>query len=124
MGGAPFLNSSWEEEKFNVKDLFDKEPEIVVFLFLNHVVRRCRHPQNYSQEIVCLKSLIPLTLSEVLINDIVRMFKEIKIDTKLTQSVSQKLNAFFHKQVKKNLYKLHSYRVSSCFVSQLVVESI
>ena len=99
LGGAPLIDSSWDEGSFNVYEIFEKDTHNSVYFFLNHFIERCPHPRNDSQEIVCLQSSVPPIYSDVLVDNIVDMFKEIKIDEKLTRSIAQEFNIFRQKQV-------------------------
>lgn len=105
-GGAPFLNSSWDERNFNVEMLFEKEIYEAVYLFLNHYISRCPHPDNKSQEIICLKNLNQTRFDGVQIYDVILMYKELKIDKKVIQSTYQKVNAFISVRVRRILNSL------------------
>lgn len=99
LGGAPFLNPSWDEERFNVKELFVKVTYEVAPLFINHGIGRCPHPQNKSLEVVCLKSVVPVIRSGAEINDIVYMFKDLKIDKELIRATAEECNTFRQNQI-------------------------
>ena len=99
LGGAPILDSSWDEKSFKVNELFEKETDNCLSFFLNNFIERCPHPQNDSQEIVCLQSTVPPIYSDVLIDNIVFMFKQINVETNVTKSTAEKFNAYRQKQV-------------------------
>ena len=102
-GGAPFINSSWNEESFSVNELFEKETGSSFYFFLNQLINRCPHPQKNSQEIVCLQSSDPTLFSDALIENIVFMFKQINVTANLTISTAQKFNVYIQKQVNRIL---------------------
>ncbi|CAO1416949.1 unnamed protein product [Diamesa tonsa] len=79
-GGAPFLDSSWDENAFNIKELFNKEPFNAVYFFLNQTIELCTHPQNQSREIVCLRKSTLKKFNGIEINDSIQMFKVFDID--------------------------------------------
>lgn len=99
MGGAPLLDSSWDEESFDDKVLFDQQPMKVVESFLKLRIHQCYY-ENESQEIVCLRYINPLIISDDLIDDIARMFKQLQIENNLTKSIGQEYQDFRQKQVR------------------------
>ena len=56
-------------------------------------------PENKTKEFVCLRSSVPQIFSDVLIDDIVKMFKQINVDEVVTRSIAQKFNVLRQKQV-------------------------
>lgn len=89
-GGAPFLDSSWDEKNFNIKKLFEKESFNAVYFFLNHWIGLCPHPKKKSQEIVCLRNSTLIRIHGTRIDDIIHMYKELKINKQLIQSMYHK----------------------------------
>lgn len=100
MGGASFLDSSWNENSFNDEVLFDKEPDKAVIFFLRYKIGRCRNPLNMSQEIVCLRNYYPHKFTEVEILDIAIMFKQLNIEKNLTISIAHEYNEFLSQLVR------------------------
>ena len=100
IGGAPLIDSSWDEESFNVNEFFEKDAHKAAFLFVNQYIDRCPHPLNASQEIACLYGSDPHPMySDSLIDNLAYMFKQINIDEKLTRATAKEFNAFKQKQV-------------------------
>ncbi|CAO1378159.1 unnamed protein product [Diamesa hyperborea] len=98
-GGAPFLDSSWDENNFNIKELFDKEPFNAVYFFLNQWIGLCAHPKNKSREIVCLRNSTLIRIHSIGVDDIIQMYKVLNIDIQLIRSVYLKGIDFTIKQV-------------------------
>lgn len=103
LGDAPFLNVSWDESHFHIKELFEKETREAVYYFLHHDTGRCPHPQNKSEEVFCLKNIVPSSFSQELINDIVYLFKGITHNKTLIQVTAEKANDLLKKQVRQLL---------------------
>ena len=103
MGGAPFLNSSWDENDFHVEELFEKETYDAFSDILNHNIGRCPHPKNKSEDIICLKNMDRFNISQKLIDDIAYHFKEITNNQTLIQLTAEKNNDFINKQVREQL---------------------
>ncbi|CAO1378234.1 unnamed protein product [Diamesa hyperborea] len=97
-GGAPFLVSSWDENNFNIKELFEKESYDAGRYFLNQYIGLCEHPKNKSQGIVCLRTSNPITIQNV--DDSIQMFKVFNIDVQLIRSVHHKAIGFMTSQYK------------------------
>lgn len=85
LGGAPLLNSSWDEEDFDIEELFENEFHSVG-LFLLQRVDRCPHPLDNSKSIVCLKSIFPLLFTEKESEKLYYMFKVLELDISLLES--------------------------------------
>ena len=115
MGGAPFLDSSWDEKNFHVEDLFAEETLRSLNYFLNHWIEQCPHPKNKTQEIVCLRYSIPYNVSNVDIADVIRVFKELKIDEKLVRSTYQEAIDFATSQVRSEIVGNPSFFTISSF---------
>ena len=98
LGGATFLDS-WDEKYFSVEKLFEKEPGEAAFIFLKHFVQRCSHPQDKSREIICFISLNDV-LFDIGVDDMVKTYKELKIDKKSVRSIYQKSQDFIKSQVR------------------------
>lgn len=101
LGLAPFLNSSWDEKNFDAMELFDKEPTAAIDKFLNHNVGKCPHPQNKTQEVVCLKSFFQPVYPFVIINEIL---KQLKINKSIVEPTVQKIEIYSLKKVRCNVH--------------------
>ena len=99
LGGAPFINSSWNESSFNVKDLFNKATKAAIYIFLNQQIAKCPHPHNKSQEIVCVKYYNPWDQSVRDKDDFIEMLKELNIEETLIHSTAQKAAQFLLQRV-------------------------
>ena len=100
LGDAPFLNASWDESQFDIKELFEKETREAVNYFLHHDTGRCSNPQNKSEEVFCLKSIVPTTFSQELIDDLASLYKMITDNKTLVQVTAEKVNDLLKKQVR------------------------
>ena len=100
-GGAKFFDSNWDEKNFNIEELFEKEPYDAVLFLLKHLILRCPHPQNKSQETVCLKSITHNFISLTKIDDIVEVFKNLKIDENMIRKTYQNGQSFSIDQVRR-----------------------
>lgn len=96
LGGAPYLDSFWDEKDFKVKELIEKEAEVALYLFLNHEIQRCSLPN--SEEIICLTTLEP-KIKNYKVDEIIHLSKELKIDPKFIPSMYQKCQDFLLSQV-------------------------
>lgn len=92
LGGAKLLNSSWDGKDFDIKKLFENESHHSVALFLLHHVQRCPDPRDPSKSIICLKTVLPLNFKADELKAIIHMFKVLKLDTKLLETVVEEFN--------------------------------
>ncbi|CAO1416957.1 unnamed protein product [Diamesa tonsa] len=104
-GGAPFLDSSWDENNFNINELFEKESNHAVYYFLNQYIVLCAHPKKKSQEIVCLRNSTSKKHDIFENDDIIQVFKVLDIDKQLIRSVYNESNDF--KKAQKNLLEIN-----------------
>lgn len=56
-GGSPLItNGNWNEKNFDIKTLFEQEPESSLWIFLDQFLSRCNDPRDNSTEILCIKA--------------------------------------------------------------------
>lgn len=61
-GGSPLItNGHWNEKNFDIKTLFEQEPESSLWIFLDQFLSRCDDPRDNSNassstEILCIKT--------------------------------------------------------------------
>lgn len=96
LDGAPFLNASWDETNFHIKELFEKETRETINYFLYHDTGRCSHPQNKSKDIFCFESYYPLTFS----HGIDYFFKRITYNKTMFQIIAEKSNYLLNQQAR------------------------
>ncbi|CAO1329984.1 unnamed protein product [Diamesa hyperborea] len=104
-GGAPFIDSSWDENNFNIKELFEKESFDAVDYFLNHKIELCEHSKNKFQEIVCFRTSTVNRIQSIEIDDIIQMYKVLNIDKQLIRSVYNDSIDFTKAQVENVCYQ-------------------
>ncbi|CAO1412737.1 unnamed protein product [Diamesa tonsa] len=98
-GGAPFLDYLWDEDSFNVEELFEKNVEAACYEFLNQWVQQCPHPEDNSRTIICLKTKKTDLSYGVVIDQLVQMFKQLNIDQKPMKSLIQSCETFTRKKI-------------------------
>ncbi|CAO1441045.1 unnamed protein product [Diamesa serratosioi] len=94
LGGAPLINSSWDESNFKVMDLFHNATKAAIYIFLNHQIARCPHPHNKSEEIICIKYYNPWNHSVRDKDDFIEMLVELNIDKSLSHSTAHQVAKF------------------------------
>lgn len=101
LGGAPLINSTWDESSFNVIDLFNNATKSAVYIFLNQQIARCPHPYNKTQEIVCIKYYNPWDHFVRDKDDFIEMLKGLHIDESLRHFTAQQAANFLLQRVRK-----------------------
>lgn len=106
--GADSLSESWNEENFNVENLFDKEPFYAFHMFMNYYVRHCPHPENKSKIVVCLQRSYE-TNYDGDVDDIMYIYKELKIEKQLVRPMYENVKIFTKFQVGKDFNSSYKY---------------
>lgn len=85
-------NDPWDENKFDVKTLFELEPYWSSVLFLMHTVSNCEDPRNKGREVLCFKW--KSTFSGFDKNETNDLLKNLNLEKSLQDGVLESLEVF------------------------------
>jgi hypothetical protein len=82
LGGSPILNNgTWDNERFDLQNLFYREPDHATFLFLDHKLLRCKDPRNTSSKVLCFRMNNGWKFGEKVENDTLDILKPLQLDS-------------------------------------------
>ncbi|CAO1421540.1 unnamed protein product [Diamesa tonsa] len=97
LGGSPHLSGwdLWNETQFNLETIFHEEAFHAVWIFTDHLFKRCNDPRNESLEILCLGKNYYWSYNDYGKEDTVEMLKELKISSELIDVTADKLYQYY-----------------------------
>lgn len=109
LGSSPFLKreNQWDASQFDLKKLFDAEPDHATWVFFDHKISRCRHPNDSHLSIVCFKLHIGWTITRINEKDVTEMLLDMNDSFLIGLMRKRQLLAFIERAI---FYKSSFYR--------------